>query len=121
MSGKEVVEIVAVLREAMEAAGGRNNFDLTIDGERGTVDLATDDWTIELDPAESGSIAFVSIDQEPDDPGSFAAAIRATFSDKEIAALNRADATLEGEISAALTRSGDPLSEYLASLLSRES
>jgi hypothetical protein len=117
MSDNRVTDIVAVLRSVMLVEGEADDFDLSVDDETGTIELATDDWTLQIDGAGDSATAFISIDNEPDLEVEYPGAIRNAFRPAEIVALGRADVLLEELLSAALNRSGDPISSYLAGRL----
>jgi hypothetical protein len=117
MSEHAVADVVDVLRAEMTSAGDAEDFDLSIDDETGMIELATDDWTLQIDGVGADAIAYLSIDNEPDHAEDYPSAIRNAFRPLEIVALGRANVSLEELLSDALVRSGDPISSFLATRL----
>ena len=119
---------------------------LTVDGdpEPGTLALATDDWALTVEgltdvaaadppclppqapkdipppssPADRRVVAWLAVDDEPDDPARHPAARRALMPEPVDRALAAADAALAGALRAALVAGADPFSQDLARALS---
>lgn len=110
-------DLIDQLEPALIAALGENGFDLGIDDDSGAIELATDDWTLVLEDWPDG-IGFVATDDEPT-ANSTAELLDAliTLFGKGLAPLREVDRYADGAISAALSRTTDPLSNGLATLL----
>ena len=110
-------ELIDQLEPALIAAVGEQGFDLALDEDSGAIELATDDWTLVLEDWPNG-IGFLAMDDEPAANGDAETieALTALFG-KALAPLREADRYADGAISAALSRTSDPLSNGLATLL----
>ena len=117
MSARTVADIVATLRRELLVDLRPIEFDLTIDDETGDLQLATDNWTLAIEHPESEPSAWVAIDAEPDTHHEYAHAFHDAFRPTDIAALRRADAALDGLLSAALITSTDAFSAFIAQSL----
>lgn len=107
---------VPVLRTHLQAVMREGDFDVAADAGSGTLDIATDHWTVHLE--EGGG--FLAIDDEPEEPARYAAARRAVMSEKVEHALALADRELGGAISSILSASGDPFTlDFVVALASR--
>lgn len=112
----DMATLADLLRAALESALAADEFDILVDDAGGTLDVACDDWTLHLERWPDGT-AFLAIDDEPDEPGDFAAARRAVMGDAVGLALAVVDRALDGALSRALAASGDPFSADLAAAL----
>jgi len=77
------------------------------------------EWTVHLEGWPDGSIAFLAIDDEPDDPKKLATLRVRAITPAVEEALVEIDGRLDGGLRAALVASGDPLSIDLAAALAR--
>ena len=118
MSEQTVADIVNVLRREIGADLKPVEFDLNIDDETGEVQLITDAWTISIESLPDAPIAWVAIDAEPDHPSEYDHALQDAFRPHELAALRRADESLNGLLTRALRSSADPFSHHFAATLS---
>lgn len=80
------------------------------------VEIQADEWTLHLkgDPI---TLAFIAIEDEPDQAGAFASALRTSITPDDLAAMADLNAELDGSLVARLAASGDGLSQALATLL----
>ena len=92
-------------------------FDLNVDDETGEIQLVTDAWTIGIEAQPGSPTAWVAIDAEPEHPNEFDHAIHDAFRPHELAALSRADESLNGLLTRALRNSDDPFSRRFAESL----
>jgi hypothetical protein len=110
-------ELIEELSDALSAVLEEDAYDLSLNEDDGTVELATDEWTLVLEAWPAG-IAYLAMDDEPDtsDPGELQALMTNLIGPalRPLTALNTAS---EGQLAAALTRTADPLSNTLAGLL----
>jgi hypothetical protein len=121
MSEQSVADIVEAVRREIGASLKPADYDLNIDDETGEIQLVTDAWTLTIENAPNDPSAWVSIDAEPDHPNEYDHAIHDAFRPHELAALRRADASLNGLLIRALSAGPDPFSHHFAeSLTARE-
>ena len=113
-SPMDIETYARVIRSHLQAVLGGDEFDVAA-GDDGTLDVATDHWTVHL---EAGG-GFLAIDDEPEEPAQFAAARRKVLNEKVERALALADRELGGAITAALTASGDPFTLDLVAARSK--
>jgi hypothetical protein len=110
-------DLIDQLEPALISALGDEGFDLDNDDESGGIEIATDDWTLVLEDWPNG-IGFLAIDDEPatDNQAQLLDSLQSLFG-TALAPLREADRYADGAISAALSRTSDPLSNGLAQLL----
>lgn len=89
------------------------DFDLDADADAGVIEVTTDDWTLSVETGHGVPMAFLSIDNEPDQAHEYVQALRDTVRQAELRALTEANRELDGALAAALDASGDPFSQYL--------
>lgn len=113
-------ELIEELSDTLAAVLEDDAYDLALNEDDGTIELATDDWTLVLESWPAG-IAYLALDDEPDtdDPERLRAEMTELIGPalRPLATLN---ASSEGQLAAALTRTRDPLSNALAGLLRAE-
>jgi hypothetical protein len=120
MSEQTTAEVVDVLRREIGASLKPIEFDLNVDDETGEIQLVTDGWTIGIESLPDSPTAWVAIDAEPDHPHEFDHAIRDAFRPHHLAALHRADESLNGLLTRALRDGPDPFSHHFADTLSTQ-
>lgn len=105
------------LETNLVATLGENAFDLTLDEDIGSIELATDDWTLVLESWPHG-IGFLAVDDEPaaENEAALDEAI-ALLIGSALRPLREAESESEGAIVTALKRTTDPMSNGLARLL----
>jgi hypothetical protein len=112
------VRVAEIVAEALKEVLGEDGFDV-IPGPLGAfVDIAADEWTFRIE-GQPVTAAWLSIEDEPDDPDRLAAARRAVMSTAVDDALADADALLGGALAAALAASRDPISFDLLTSMAR--
>lgn len=116
----EVSDVVAALRTELAAGESEDEFDITIDDETGAIECATDDWTLLIEGVPGSPMAWLAIENEPDDPDQYPRARRAVMRSAEEQALRRVDVALEGLLTRALEASADPFSQHVAEALNPE-
>ena len=112
-----LADFTNALRVAFTAHCRSEDFDLEPDVETGTIEVTTDDWTLTIEGIPGKLIAYLSIDNEPDEESEYVQTLHDVFRATERAALSEANDELSGAISTALDASGDPFSQHLAAAL----
>ncbi|MEA2532044.1 MAG: hypothetical protein QOG89_3688 [Thermomicrobiales bacterium] len=114
-SDTSIDRLAAALNAALGSVLDTEEFDIT-PGASGELDVSTDDWTLHLEGWPNG-VAWLAIDDEPDDAAHYTAARRKLMSDAVERALAEADRAVEGALTRALAASGDPFTaELLAAM-----
>lgn len=109
--------LVSVAGALFARAIERGDVDV-FDGNPSEFDLAADNWTLRLEGLPDSPWGFLAIDDEPDDPAEFGQAIAKSLGASTVAAFVALDRDVNGELSAALARSGDALSKEFVTVLS---
>jgi hypothetical protein len=112
-------EFVDALDLALRTHCKAGDYDLEPDESAGVVEVTTDDWTLSVETGHGVPLAFLSIDNEPDEEHEYARALHDTIRPAELRALREANRELEGALAGALDASGDPFSQYLGVALTR--
>lgn len=111
----DTAQLAQALRTALLTAMEADDFDVT-PGTAGDLDVSTDDWTLRIEGWPSG-VAWLAIDEEPDDPAQYGTARRAVMSEAVEQALAALDIELGGELTRALASSSDPFTlDFVAAL-----
>jgi hypothetical protein len=110
------VRMMNAISGALKPVLGEGGFDAGIDGRARAMEVSTDDWTVYIE-WERG-VAWLAIDDEPDDPGKYEQARRAVMSEAEEEAWRRINDEIDGFLIDALTRTGDPFSIAFAAAIS---
>jgi hypothetical protein len=108
--------LAAALTAALRTVLDPDEFDLA-PGAAGELDLSTDDWTLHVENWPAG-VAWLAIDDEPDDPSGYAAARRHVMNEEVERALAEADRAVGGTLTRALQASGDPFTVDFSAALS---
>lgn len=114
-------DVTAALQDAFASLVEADEVDVEAGTEPGTVEVVAEAWTLHVEGWPDHSIAWLAIDEEPEDPKQIRAARAAAMRPEAIEALTRADAQTNSGIRAALVASDDPLSLDLAAALSTNS
>jgi hypothetical protein len=109
--------LAAALDAALRTVLDPDEFDVT-PGAPGELDVSTDDWTLHVEQWPNG-VAWLAIDDEPDEPSGYTAARRRVMSGEVERALAEADRAMGGRLTRALQASGDSFTMGLANALSR--
>ena len=120
MNDHEIADVVMVLRREMLVDCADDEFDVSVDDETGAIELATDDWTLQLEGVPEHPIAWFAIDNEPDSAADYPAARYDALRSVEEAALRRANVVLDDLLALALEASGDQFSGHVAGALRGE-
>jgi choline dehydrogenase-like flavoprotein len=111
----------AALASRIEEVGAdllaRDAFELSLNASAGELDVVGDEWTLHFEGLPTQPLAWLAVDDEPDDPAEFPAVIHAYLDDETLAMLGAVDHSLGQVISAAMKASRDPLSLALADRL----
>jgi len=114
-------ELIEELNDRFANALDDDAYDITLNEDDGTIEVATDDWTLVIESWPAG-IAYLALDDEPDttDPDELRTEMARLIGPAvgPLAAVNNA---ADGLLVAALTRTRDPLSIALAAVLQVES
>lgn len=113
---ERVVEAVWAAMGELEADGA---VDIEVAEDGLEVDVLGDEWTVHLEGWPERPVAFLAIDDEPDDPKKLAKVRARAIPPAVEAALAEIDGRLDGGLRAALVASGDPLSIDLAAAFAR--
>jgi hypothetical protein len=116
-AGGTMAEVAATFREFLAALIDADLLDVVVDAA-GAVEAIGEEWTLHLEGWPERPLAWLALDDEPDDPAEVAAALQEAINGETVAALAAADARLGGALARALGASGDPLSRTLADQLS---
>ncbi len=117
--GLEMERVVEAVRGAMDALEEEGVVDIEVAEDGLEVDVIGEEWTVHLEGWPDGPIAFLAIDDEPDDPKKLATLRVRAITPAVEEALVEIDGRLDGGLRAALVASGDPLSIDLAAALAR--
>lgn len=118
MSEREslAVKIVYAVSGALKPVLGEGEFETVPDGRERVLEVSTDDWTMHIE-WERG-IAWLAIDDEPNDPAEFEQARRSVMSEAVVQAWGLVNIELSGFLADALTRSHDAFSIAFARAIS---
>ena len=106
-------DLSATIEQALLTVLDVEDFEATTGFGGNGVDLSGDDWTWHL---EDG-LSYLAIDDEPDDPTGYAAAIERNLTAPVLDALRAIDQATLIVLAELLAASGDPLSLAFAELL----
>lgn len=109
--------LLAVLQAAFQDLRDRGDIDVVGGSGANEIEIQADAWTLVLEGWPLAS-AWIALDETPSSHAEQMAALAAAITRPERTTLRDADRHLDGAVIAALARSGDPLSEALARLLS---
>ena len=111
-------EFIEELNDALARSLDDDAYDVTVNDDDGTIELATDEWTLVIESWPAG-IAYLALDDEPDasDPDALNEALAQLIGPAR-APLAAVNGSADGQLVAALTRTRDPLSNALARVLS---
>ena len=117
MGRENLAGVAEVLEDALAALVGAGTLDVELDADAGELEVVADEWTLHLEGWPQQPLAWLALDDEPDDPGQIPAALLAVFDPKTLKALAVADWRLGGDLVAALRAAHDPLADELADTL----
>lgn len=93
-------------------------LDICLIPEEHAIEIQTDAWTLHL-AGEPPHLAFVAIEDEPEDASALTTALHTALDADDIADLRALNTHLDGALGGCLLASRDPLSKALADLLGR--
>jgi hypothetical protein len=110
-------DLIEELNETLAAVFEDDEYDLSLNEDDGTIELATDDWTLVLETWPAG-IAYLALDDEPDtaEPDKLRAEMIELIG-PALRPLSTLNASSDGQLAAALKRTSDPLSNALAAVI----
>ena len=104
--------IVVAVSRVLAPVLSEDEFEIVPDDRLRALSVSTDDWTVHIEWARD--IAWLAIDDEPDDQQLYERARRAVMTEAVEAAWAAADRELGGYLVDALKRSGDAFSTAFA-------
>ncbi|CAN5747883.1 hypothetical protein BH23CHL4_BH23CHL4_19250 [soil metagenome] len=113
------VRIVYAVSGALKPVMGEDSFEIVPDGQSRALYVSADDWTVNIE-WERG-IAWLAVDDEPDDAAGYERARRALMSEAVEDAWRAIDNELAGFLVDALQRSGDAFSIAFANAIAASS
>jgi hypothetical protein len=113
-------ELIEELNDRFANTLDEDAYDISLSEDDGTIEVATDDWTLVIESWPAG-IAYLALDDEPDttDPDQLRTAM-ARLIGAAAGPLTAANNAADGLLIAALIRTRDPLSNALAGVLGGE-
>jgi hypothetical protein len=93
-----------------------SDFDISRADNSGYLEVVTDEWTLRVEQGAT-LVAWLALDNEPDDDAALASARQEAMGLPVEHALAAVDRRMNGTLSDALRASGDPLSRNLAEAL----
>lgn len=109
------VELTAIIEHALQTVLDVEDFELTESFDGMGIDVSGDDWTWHV----GGELAYLAIDDEPENVSGYPAAIEKNLTAPAIDALRGIDPATLVVLRDLLTASGDPLSSAFAGMLHR--
>ncbi len=111
--------LVSALQDAfgtLVAEGAVDIITVEEDAEQDAAEVQADDWTLHVEgwPVHE---AWIAIDAEPESPELLRTALESALGEADIRALTDLDEAVSGDMSRALTESGDELSMALAAII----
>lgn len=103
----------SVIERALLTVLDLDDFESTEGFDGKGIDISGDDWTWHIED----ELAYLAIDDEPDEPAAYPVAIEKNLTTPVIAALRQIDGASLATLTRLLTASGDPLSISFAELL----
>lgn len=114
VGGMTMESVEEAVRGAMGGLEEEGVVDIEVAGDGLEVDVIGDEWTLHLEGWPEGAVAFLAMEDEPDDPGKVRAARAKVMIPEVDGAMVELDRRLEGTLGVALLGTGDPLSMDLA-------
>jgi len=111
--------LLGALQEAFGALVDDGAVDIVTveeDAEQDACEVQADDWTLFIEgwPVHN---AWIALDADPESVEAIRTSLEAALGERDISALTELNRALSGDVSRALSESGDELSVALASLL----
>jgi hypothetical protein len=92
-------------------------LEIALNADAGELDVFGEEWTLHLEGWPTRPLAWLALDDEPDDPADLSVALATALDAEAVAVLAEVDVSLSRALSAALRASHDPLSAALADRL----
>lgn len=106
-------ELTAIIEQALQAVLDVEDYELTESFDDRGIDVSGDDWTWHVED----ELAYLAIDDEPENASGYPAAIEKNLTAPVIAALRGIDPATLVVLADLLAASGDPLSIRFAGML----
>lgn len=104
------------LRGILEPVLASEDFDIVIDETASSLEVITDDWTLHFENW-TGGIAWLALDNEPESPAEYPAAIDSALGHRVMTALWTSNPAFLVSLCTALRAAADPLSHALVNAL----
>lgn len=106
-------DLTSTIERALLTVLDLEDFELTESFDGKGIDVSGDDWTWHVED----DLSYLAIDDEPDDPAAYPAAIEKNLTAPVISALQQIDAPTRIVLCDLLAASGDPISLAFVDLL----
>lgn len=106
-------DLTSTIERALLTVLDLEDFELTESFDGKGIDVSGDDWTWHVED----NLSYLAIDDEPDDPAAYPAAIEKNLTAPVISALQQIDAPTRIVLCDLLAASGDPISLAFVDLL----
>lgn len=106
-------DLTSTIERALLTVLDLEDFELTESFDSKGIDVSGDDWTWHVED----DLSYLAIDDEPDDPAAYPAAIEKNLTAPVISALQQIDAPTRIVLCDLLAASGDPISLAFVDLL----
>lgn len=106
-------DLTSTIERALLTVLDLEDFELTESFDSKGIDVSGDDWTWHVED----DLSYLAIDDEPDDPAAYPAAIEKNLTAPVISALQQIDAPTRIVLCDLLAVSGDPISLAFVDLL----
>ena len=113
-AGETLANVAALFAEFAARLVAADVLEIVLDASGGELEVLGEEWTLHLEGWPGRPLAWLALDDEPDDPAELTVALNAALDEESIAAFVAVDAALGRTLSAALRASHDPLSTALA-------
>ena len=117
MGRENLAGVAAILEETLGTLVAAGALGVELDAEAGELEAVAEEWTLHLEGWPLQPLAWLALDDEPDDPAEIPAALLAVLDPKILGSLARADGRLGGDLVAAFRAAHDPLADELAHTL----
>jgi len=117
MVRENLAGVATIVEESLAALIAADAVEVALDAATGELEAIAEDWTLHLEGWPDRPLAWLALDDEPDDTAQIPIAVVAAFDAATLAALAAVDERLGGALVAALRAAHDPLSDELADAL----
>ena len=114
MGRENLAGVAAILEEALARPIAADAVEIAVDAAAGEVEAIAEEWTLHLEGWPDRPVAWLALDDEPDDPAAVPLILLTILDRPALKALAAADVRLGGALVDALRTAHDPLSAELA-------